>query len=403
MPTLQGHISFTVKFNLTLNKLSLQFSSDISSPDIEGITAAFDVRQPDGLIRNGNTASPDVSWNGSGFPEFTLPLRLASDGNPQRGTYFIQVSAIATGYDAGIFSREFNYQFELSELKVTTIFDVFTPSLSATDETQHDVPEYTTNTLGRSWQAEIPAGVIIGSASSIDLAYSGAYYDSLYKIHFGVNATYTNDIYSWLTVVAGRSKYFEKPAFIPPAMAILFSWLSALKLHDDGCDCGCGCSKSAYDKALALYKLIREKVCAQDTDCLNEMFNTFYSLTHNGAVWQYTNTNLVIPPYDFTTGCSGNSPGLVNTGTVVVECIIGNTAVVTGTVYTVSGLTNGSDTVTSDAFIDKRVRVVRGALTLPGQDPGDGSYYYTKIPSANNIILNSPLVTGEFIRIETIS
>lgn len=216
MPTLQGHISFTVKFNLTLNKLSLQFSSDISSPDIEGITAAFDVRQPDGLIRDGNTASPDVSWNGSGFPEFTLPLRLASDGNPQRGTYFIQVSAIATGYDAGIFSREFNYQFELPEIIIAKDFDVFTPALSATDETQHDVQEYTTNTLVRSWQAEIPAGVIISSASSIDLAYSGAYYDSLYKIYFAVNSTYTNDMYSWLTVEAGRGIYFEKAGFHSP-------------------------------------------------------------------------------------------------------------------------------------------------------------------------------------------
>jgi len=73
VPTLQGHISFTVKFNLTLNKLSLQFSSDISSPDIEGITAAFDVRQPDGLIRDGNTASPMYRGTVVDFPNLRYP------------------------------------------------------------------------------------------------------------------------------------------------------------------------------------------------------------------------------------------------------------------------------------------------------------------------------------------
>lgn len=88
--------------------------------------------------------------------------------------------------------------------------------------------------------------------------------------------------------------------------------------------------------------------------------------------------------------------------TVVVENVIGDTAVVTGTSEDVTGLTDGSNTITSNAFIGVRVIVVRGNIPIPGIDPGDGSKYFTKSLGSDYITLSSPLVAGEFIRVQTI-
>lgn len=88
--------------------------------------------------------------------------------------------------------------------------------------------------------------------------------------------------------------------------------------------------------------------------------------------------------------------------TVVVECIVDGTPVVTGTVESVTGITDGSTVVTCNAFANVRVRVSRGNIFIPGINPLDGSNYYTKVITDNFITFSSPLVNGEFIYIETI-
>lgn len=88
--------------------------------------------------------------------------------------------------------------------------------------------------------------------------------------------------------------------------------------------------------------------------------------------------------------------------TVVIEAIVNEQPVVTGTINPVTGIVNGSNIITSDAFIGVRVIVIRGNGPIPGINPGDGSNYFTKLPAADFISLNEFLVPGEFIRIQTI-
>lgn len=88
--------------------------------------------------------------------------------------------------------------------------------------------------------------------------------------------------------------------------------------------------------------------------------------------------------------------------TVVIEDVIGEEPVITGTTVEVTGLTDGSNTITSSAFIGVRVIVIRGNIPIPGINPGDGSNYFTKLLANDYITLNNPLVEGEFIRIQTI-
>lgn len=88
--------------------------------------------------------------------------------------------------------------------------------------------------------------------------------------------------------------------------------------------------------------------------------------------------------------------------TVVIEAVVDEEPVVTGTSDPVTGIVDGSNTITSDAFVGVRVIVIRGNVPIPGIDPGDGSNYFTKLLLADFINLNEPLVSGEFIRIQTI-
>lgn len=88
--------------------------------------------------------------------------------------------------------------------------------------------------------------------------------------------------------------------------------------------------------------------------------------------------------------------------TVTIDGVIGGTIAVKGTVNPVSGLSNGSTSISVDDFATVRVFIIRGGFQLPGVDPGGGSDYYTKDINNNFLTLNSPLVNGETIYIKTI-
>lgn len=88
--------------------------------------------------------------------------------------------------------------------------------------------------------------------------------------------------------------------------------------------------------------------------------------------------------------------------TVVIESAIDGVISITGTLETVSGLSSGSNTVTSNAFIGVRVIVIRGNVPIPGIDPLDGSQYFTKALMSDFITLSEDLAPEEFIRIQTI-
>lgn len=96
-------------------------------------------------------------------------------------------------------------------------------------------------------------------------------------------------------------------------------------------------------------------------------------------------------------------PPILNiSDTVVIEDVIGEDYVITGSAEIVTGLIAGSNTITCNAFTGVRVIVIRGNTPIPGIDPGDGSNYFTKALGSDFITLNNILVDGEFIRIQTI-
>lgn len=95
-------------------------------------------------------------------------------------------------------------------------------------------------------------------------------------------------------------------------------------------------------------------------------------------------------------------PALNIPGTVVIEAVVDQTLQISGTSEPVTGITEESNTIISNAFAGVRIIMIRGFLPIPGIDPGDGSNYFTKQLASDFITLSDPLTEGEFIRIQTI-
>ncbi len=84
---------------------------------------------------------------------------------------------------------------------------------------------------------------------------------------------------------------------------------------------------------------------------------------------------------------------------VTVECIIGNTYVITNSAAVVTGLSNNSTTITCSAFAGKVIDFFIGSTLLPGINPGGGGAWASKTQASNVISLNFPLQTGDIIKI----
>lgn len=87
---------------------------------------------------------------------------------------------------------------------------------------------------------------------------------------------------------------------------------------------------------------------------------------------------------------------------VVIEAVVGGNISISGTAAEVIGIEEDSTEITCFEFAGRRLTFIRGNVPIPGIDPGDSSNYYTKDLASNTILLSSPLIAGEFIRIETI-
>lgn len=403
MPDLNGQIGFTVEYDLANLKLKLQLTTTLVSPDKENLLAYFKIKQPDCVTRIGNFVSPDVQWSvvDSKFPVFEFPLRPASGGGHQRGVYEITVYGECTGFTNGEMLRTINFQLQAPLLKPTPKFDCFLPYLYCKDETNYDSAEYNISSLTRAWNVLSNAGNLTGSAQNINLAISGSYYDSKYAITLTSTVAWQHIFDTWLTATFSKSISVIKAAFIPESIATLTTYLQGVKEADSG-SCNSGCGDSVYDTALALYTEIRGLICAQNTANLEELFDRFYRITHNGQSKVYVNTDAVIPTYDFASGCTVTPPP-TDTTLIIIECVIGNAPVVIGTAEPVVGLTNGSTVVTCQALMNRRVMIVRGSIPVPMIDPLDGSGYATKVLGANNISFSMPLAIGEYVKIQTIN
>ena len=372
MPNLTGSISFTAAFDFTgTPAVILTPTSTIPLIDKPNLIGHFVVTQPDGIAMTGT--SGQVVWGGTSYNNITVPLTLASDYTYQKGTYTITFFATCTGYVYGDFTRTWDMEYIPVSLTLTDGFDCYKPELKYTDSTNYGVGGYSITAVTSSWVATSTAGNPTGSSSVFDLVISGNYYDSTYVIVFVKTVNYLHANYSWLTVNQRLTKTVTKKAIIPPSMAALLTYLVAVKDQRDLLAANCQSYAdldAIFTEANGLYQLMRSRVCAQNTNGLSTTFDEFYQLTHNYQNFIYTNTNGMIPAYDFTTGCVGSgattqtytmrSP--IGVSSFTVSILSGKTLIAA----TRSGLVKG---ITSTATADTEFIQVSGTtVTLPTGD-----------------------------------
>lgn len=294
MPSISG-LSFSVKFDLTSTPLLVV--TDTSTTPPTGFKAFMTITLPDGYNYTGNLISPDIPSAGS---VFSTTLRLGSDGYVQNGTYTIVMTGNATGYDDTTFTRTFTISFPSSSVSIREDFDVFTPELFLTDITNYNVAGYTTGTLTRSWSvSSVPTGTITGTGVTLDLIYSGHYYDAYYNIVFSATSLYTHSTYSWFTVAKKYSKSYTTYARTPDTISTIIGLIDTLKYaQDSNGEC---CCHDDFPYAQSLLDHIIQKYLSGDTIGLSTDLSQLLALLHNNITPVYSPLNTIINTYNWST------------------------------------------------------------------------------------------------------
>jgi hypothetical protein len=94
-------------------------------------------------------------------------------------------------------------------------------------------------------------------------------------------------------------------------------------------------------------------------------------------------------------------PAEVTERDVTIEAEVGVSVVITGTTELVFGLAAGSTAVICNGLVGKDVNVIRGNIPLSGIYLSDGSMYFTKVLASAIVTFSSPLVAGEYLKIQT--
>jgi hypothetical protein len=393
-----ANLSAYIDFNITLTKSDTTSALVLTDPDNYpagvdvDLLGYFVITQPDTITLTGNYITPDIYWNGSALTSATKELRLLSTGGFEQGTYTITYHIVAPGYDETILTKTFNLVYTTPDLVVTQNFDVFTPSLSVTDDTVYTKTGMTLETTTRAWTANIitvegTPRAISSSTQTFDLSYLGSYYDSEYDIFLTVNLVYQlNAPNDWVTIndtITFQHVYY---AFIPPTLIELLELLTAYKTTVDAanCICGTGCVdnctllKNTYSLAVSIYTHIVERGRNNEIIGLSAYVLQLQKLLSNCVTPAYTNTNEVMPAYFW-----GNPP----TGTVFAfykQMIVG------------SGVNNapanGATTYTDTNLIGKNVIVYLDSLLMGNglSDRVSITYNSTTGTITWNTTLNSP-------------
>lgn len=335
-------LSAYIAFSAALSKSDTTSAITLTDPDNYppgvdiGLKGFFVITQPDLITITGSFITPDIEWNGSSLPPASKELRLRVNGAFQQGLYTIEYHVIAPGYNETVLTKTLILAYTSPALTVTENFDVFTPDLSLTDDTTYAQSGMTTNSVSRSWEADIITVLgtpqnIVSTLQTFDLNYLGLYYDSRYDASLVSTVTYTLDSPStWVTIVDVQTFTHTYYAFIPLSIDELLELLTAYKAQVDagGCICGTGCCstctvlKTTYTLAMSIYTHIVERGRAGEIEGLSVYVVQLQKLLSNCVTPAYTNTNGVIPPYNWltipgsgtvTSFAAGNLPPLFTT------------------------------------------------------------------------------------------
>ena len=358
------------------------------------VSGFFTITQPDGLVRTGNMANPDITPSNL---VASIALRLDGYLKLQQGNYTIQYNISAAGYDDTVLSRTFNVTFKEPEISLTKIFDLFTPSLSYYDATVYNAGIFS-STVIRSWGAVVgTVGNVSGSNSaSFDLKYAGHYYDAAYTINFAAVVTYQSLVYNYLSILDLLTKQDSADAYAPPSSSQLLSYLTELKAKLDSLINSCqkyDKAKTDYEYAYTLYTHAQKRICAGDKVGVITYIQEILNIYHNNVVTNPAHTNSPITPYVYDCNGGGSQP---SERAFFIEVFAGSSEAIA------AGIIVGNTVFTNNNLANHDVEVVRGYAPTSGIPTTDGGVFFTKIYTDNFLTFSAPIQDGEYIKIRVI-
>jgi hypothetical protein len=291
MPTVPS-ISFNVRYDLT-GAPTLVLTDATTFP--VGAVGIFTITQPDGYVRTGNFATPDITSSGG---TLSTGLRLSSTGGVQCGTYNIKYEIRTTDLVISTFTRNFVFQYEPVGLVMKENFDVFTPNLSYSDSTIYTVPNYSNTAPTRAWTAvSIPTGTKTSTTAAINLQHNGSYYDAVYTITLASTLTYSHQTYAWLSIQETISKTVTAEACTPEPIEDLIPMIEVLRQKSIECNGDFPDFEKAQTLFSHLTDMLRVLLIGGATqEGIYDVYEDLMAILRNHV--PCVHTNLPIPPYD---------------------------------------------------------------------------------------------------------
>jgi hypothetical protein len=330
-------------------------------------------------------------------------LRLDTSNSFQRGGagYTIVYTVRAAGYTDTVLTKTFSIQYTPPPLVITNNFDIFTPALSVQDSTTYTQANENFVSVTRSWSVDIitVSGTmenITGTGQTMDLAWLGSYYDSIYNVSMTVLPQWTLVSYPFVTLIDDLATAATFYAQIPPTLVALLASLTTLKAQVDAAICDCNTYQvllARYNLASNIYSQLIYRGQSGSLAGLSTYVFQLEKIFNNNVNPAYVNTNAVIPAYDWGTGGSGSVAWANITGkpsTITVEWTVGDIGFPGpgATVYTDSRLVN---------IPSAQVYVYRNGFPQFSSNPPDGDTYFTKVTANGFLTFHGALVASEKI------
>lgn len=376
MANLSAYLNFSValRYDLTTKVIRLTDTSTYPVGVNVGITGIVSIQQPDGITVTGSFSTPDVTWDGSALTVAEKELRLATNGQPQNGSYTITYTVRHGSYDDTTLTRVFTIDFSQPELVITKAFNVFTPQIKAIDTTVYDVTGMLLQNVARSWSATIgTVGSTTGSTQEFDISYGGQYYDADYSITLTSTVEWDLASYNYVTIFKKISKTVSGSADTPKTLAALRDDLDAFKLELDALINNTeqyDVKNAYYTKASLLFQQMVDRGRNGELTGLEDYYYEIVRQLNDGVSPAYTNTNAIIPAYDWGVG----------SGSVTWESVTSKPSSfriqwVTGDVGFPAA---GTSTLSDARLANVKVIYFRNGIQQYKGDPGDGDSYYDK-------------------------
>tara|TARA_Y100001937_G_scaffold21931_1_gene31007 strand:- start:2665 stop:3879 length:1215 start_codon:yes stop_codon:yes gene_type:complete len=279
------NLDFSLLFDLTTTPVLTISDTSVYSASQTNVNIFIKITRPDGIIRNFDSTSPDITGNSGSLPSFNFTLPLSSDdGQPVKGTYIIDYN-LTVGSDPTVKkTKSFDLQYSPVILTLVEDLDEFSPLLKVKDTTaSYNVSNFNTPSISRVFTGSIAAlsknmktQTTTGTTTS-DREYrmeetdnDGIFFDSKYSISCNTTLTYVSSSYSWVTLKDKISKTLEVDAFPPPTKTDIIDEFDQLRNLVESND---GTNQRLFDKFSADYEFVissfnhlERRLAAGDTD-----------------------------------------------------------------------------------------------------------------------------------------